>query len=504
MAEWHALVEISASETLRFSHRQVFVQDQANSRSLRFQAGIKIESLPGIGVGGNVSLTIPVAVMDSQALRRAGVTVGDALCRVSLWRTGDDYSARIPLVYGRVNLASERRYLERTTFEVQGIEERADVRFPPYRLTREGFPALPSGLAGQAFQVVYGRCKDVPLVPDSANTSALSSMRAIIACHRLASSSILVRKDSSTDGALQKAVLYDADPASGATYAYVSITQAELADFGATTLVADVDGKPAPGGHPLTGLGDVVCDIIESWGQLPAEQIDSERLSRFRARANAITVASTFGQQGGGLVATLQSRYGNALPVEVSWRGGRLGADWLDFDESMPVARRLVYGRDLFGRIDPIEITPSEPVYSRFRVRYDLSRTGGSMLGSLVIDEHTDPRCAAAASRARIAGVRSGMIDYQTVDLVDVAESGSALVVGKSMVSRFGVPRTVVSYQAHTDIAARLPLLEKYLVSDDSGGAGWTDEPFRLMSIALNPSNLAVCVLTFVSFRSNP
>lgn len=504
MADWHLLVEIQAAQTHRFALRTVMVTDQQAGRTMRYQGGIGIDSVPGIGEDGTCSLTIPTDILSAQELRRSGIVLGDALCRVSLWRAGDDYSARIPLVVGRAMLSSEKRYEHYTSFEIAGLEEYADVRFPPYQFTRDGFPNLPSGIAGQWMQVIYGRCKDVPLVPVEPNSSALSSMRAVIACHRLASSSILVRKDGSTDGALQKAVSYTSDPASGATYAYVTLTQAELQDFGATTLVADVDGKPGPGGQPLTGLGDVVIDAIESFGRLPADRIDWERLSRFRPRANAIQVASTFGQQPGGLVAVLQSRYGGSMPVDIGWRGGRLGADWLDFDETTPVARNLAHGRDLFGRIEPVEVSPSEPAYSQFEVTYDLSRTGGSMVGRLTLDETNDPRCAAAAARARIAGVRSGAIPYQQIDAVDIVERGSALVVAKSLVARFGVPRTVVRYQALLDTMAFAPLREKYLLTDDSACCGWTAEPFRLVSIGLNPANLNVCVPTFVSFRSNP
>lgn len=491
--DYQILVEIDVHETLRFSKQTCSVTDSRRGRTFQYVGGIAVESLPSIGEdGGSCSISIPRDLLDCMALRTAGMPVGGARARVSLWPKGEDYGARIVLLDGVVLPGSERYFLGHTEMELGALEDLSDLPFPPNLITTAGFPGVDAGQVGTALPVIVGRCRDVALVPLGVVSPSTEYLDLLVAGHRISAQRIPIRKDART-GVLDAQVNYRGVPGAG-QFAFVSVSSN---DFDATNFVADVPGIPGPNG-PVSNLGDVVSMLITNYSGLPPERVDSQRIERARPFLNRIVVASQFGgNQPESLVSALRGRYEQAFPISISWRGGRLGVDYLGYDVSQPVASRIGFGRELIARRGPARLAEEGTLYSRFRVRYDYRNVTGRYEG---VEEAGagHPLCDAAATYNARAGIRGGVVRYQDVSVRDVNESSSARAILDSLAQRFAVARGVLEYVAPIDLALAWPLRERFLLTDDVWG--WSGISVRLDSVGLDPNDLTVGSCAFSTF----
>ncbi len=499
MGAFFPLVEIDCGQVFRFSDRSLRVPCARKNRTLDFVGGTRVDSVPGIGENdGAAAITIATSLLDVQALRAAQCPLGGAEARVSLWEEGTDYDTAIPVVVGRVRPQSERRYRWWTSFELGTLEGASDPPFPAATLTLAGFPYLDVGQFGRTIPAIYGTPENVTLIPDRPLVEGLS-VRWIIACHQLSAGTLLCYKNGTGD-ALNLTVKYAAGPV---FYAYVETTSDQT--YGTTSLVAaSVPGKPGPDGLPITGLGDVVVDLIRSYALLTADRTDEQRLARFQAQANRIPVASVFGGQSSGetLIATIKSRYEATLPMLLSWRGGRLGADWLGYDELAPHGPTLVFGADYTDFQWPL-VTTGAQFYTDFAADYDVHLLTRVFQRRATLGPTDDARLARAVSRNIAAGIPGGRNAYPPMRMVDLSDGAAVGVALRTRIERESIPRTTVTLQGRTDVLGRLPLLEVYPITDPR--VGWSAEPFRLERIGFpKASELTFCTATLTSVREAP
>lgn len=502
MARWYVLVSIDIGQPLRFSTDTIHVTRADSSDVLNFVGGLLEVSPPVLGdVAANCSFTIPRNLLDVTALRAQGVRLGGAPATVDLWREGDDYSLRIPLLVGVIAPSSEHRDIDRTSFEIIANESAIDPPFPPYQMLRTSpaFANMSESETGKTMIVAYGNlCRDVPLTPlRKGFTPTDTSIRLLVSGMRLGASSIAVRPNGSVALQWRGTVAYQPDPMSGAEYAYVDAQASQDGNIGASSFVADIVGHSGLTGSPITALGDMLVHALLTYGNFPADRIDMDRISRAVAMLNGFDIASVFGgTPGTTLIQTLQGRFHGNFPVEIGWLGGRIGFDYLGWDDSAPAIQNLrigVPGAELLGRVGTTSLGP-DTLYSSFAVQYDRDTVGKRFRSVITADPSNSELCARSASRW------GSVVKYQTLQVPDTNSEQGARAILEWLVSEHAVQRTTMRYVAALDTVAKLPRMEPYLITDAE--FGFSAERFKLTTIAPRLDGLAE--LTFVSFGEAP
>jgi len=506
VSEWKLLVEVDAGGApLRFAQEEVDVVDSQTGRRRSFLPALSSLSVPAMGVDqGEATFEVPSSVLDATALQGAGVFLPGAPAWVWLWKAGTDWRSRKPLLVGQVAINGVGRSFGSTQVRLVDGAYKHDPPFPPYTMELTEFPYLSPSAAGTSFPVLYGRHKLAVLVLVGRmddTMSASSTVRFVVAGHRIASKRILVKPGGGGDQQFWATVQTKACGTTGATYSYVDAPYSAVR--GGSTFVAEVDGYADERGDLVQGLGDAFVHALNTFSDLPNDRIDWERVSKFQARANKYTISSAFGgSHGETFVATWKSRMEAAFPVLISWRGGRLGADVLTFDQSAGVGRGLRAGAELLGRHDPVQ-PDQEEIFTSFRCFYAPN--------TLARDEHGNPRRTASLSRdyltdQRCAQARSlfGESVCPPKQVFEVNAESAAAAILDGLVDTKGVLRTPVTYAMSTDLAMGLSLFDvRYPLSDDEETLCWDREHFRLERLALRVDDPDLCDATFRSFRGN-
>lgn len=502
---WRAIVTLEpGGKPLRLgrSHHAITSAEHASGQIQVLPGLVGDLDLPPISSGrgggeGWASITAALEIVPAVAMRAAGLWLDGAPAELALWRVGDDWSARRVLLVGRVMPGTVEVSPSEGTVRMQlgDFGERDDSPFPPHAVTRELFSTADEGILGESIPVLYGDCKDVPALQLSLDEPNATVIRYALASHRIASGSVLLRPNGQAGGAeVSAAVSYGT--AGPVRYAYVEVTPTQVG--GATSVVFDARGMLGSDGYPVMRLGDVVDHALRTYSRVDSARLDDDRLSRFRARANRITVASVFGgSQGDTLLSLLKGRYEPVFPVAIGWRGGRLGADYTGWDAlwDAPAGPTLQLGRNLLERVDPVTYACEDGEMPRtsFTLEYEPKAYGRDSENrpafrySLTYDELTDNRCKSAFTRF-------GRAAFPPVQAVDCNSSSGFAATLDSIVERYAVVRARVTYLAYLDEVIDLLPLERHALTDED--MGWSGEPFRLDEIRPREDDLAEIVLS--------
>lgn len=493
---YELLITLSPGPVFRFATRAMLLQD-ADGKKYQYVGVLRDADFPTIGEDGtSVQVTIPISFFDFRAMRANGIWLGGADAEVAIIRSdATELEDRIVLVVGRVVPTSERRSRENIEFEIAAAESQMDGPLPPWILGDGSFGiglTLPSSAKGQTIPVVRGNCTEVPLIPlynfnVPQETGIPTDIPFIVCGHSIASDRVLVKLDGQTGTTYQAALTTYTDPVSGAIATIALIPRDTAGSY--SSFVAEVRGPLQANGTALDGLGDVILDLIRTFGKIPESRIDFDRFSRFLYRANRIRVASVFGGGQEMAISTIQSRYGG-MPISVSWRGGRIGADWLAFDYSLPVTRTLTFEKELLDRFEPVEVDGDPVPYSEFSLAYDYNIGQETFRKFIRVDEANDERC-------RRVYRRFGAVRYPEISLVDVNVEQAARSVLDATIDLHAVNRRRVAYLADFEIFRQLPLLDRFAITD--ADMEWEAESFRLETI--RPRRDGRCAVTFRSYR---
>lgn len=478
MTSWFPIVTIDAGPGLRFSTEELLIGWSAESKAVRYAGGATFSNLPSRGQDGDtVTLTLPASMLDIADLLSRGIFLPGAEVELAMHRRGEDYVRREIWMVGQVLPNGIRRYLDKTEIEIGPFENRYDPPFPPAFFTEADFPNMPENFQGQSMNVLRGPCKDVPLVPlRKTEPNATYDVDFVIAGEPVGQQRVRVRPNGNDEDNYAFWAEVKQRNGAGAVYSYVSVTAAQLAAAGTGAYVADCDGRRIQDNMGGFGsLGDMVVDLLQSYGRFPKQRIDHARLARFRTRANRINAAMIFGgQPGQTLVQSLKGRLEGQFPIRISWDGGRIGADFLGYEDYRIPGRIFNTVQDRMWRLDPVEIVPDQP-YTSFSVAYDQSGTSGLWRGRLSADASNDARCARATSRF-------GTIVYPTVECPDVVTSAGARAVLDGLVDQHALLRWAVRYLMPMDLARDLILFERYDITDSD--LSWTEQRFRLEGLS--------------------
>ena len=494
---WKFLVTIDNGTVYRLAREHISVEDDLAGYTYSFVPGIIDLATPALGVdSGEVQVTINKEFLDFTAM--AGNILNGAAAEVSLWKSGWYWKERIIILKGRVSPAGVSRFFDRVQLTLSDYAEQLDSVFPPWVMTKEGFPNADDNAIGTTIPVVYGHSREVPLRALDKNLPDDSEIKFLLTGHELASASVFIRPSGEDDASFYNFIEYAADPYSGAKYSYVKFSPSAQGIDGVQNLTGEIDGHKNTDGGLVSGLGDVVLHALTHYGNVPIERMDYFRLSKFKTKANRISVSSIFGGSNTEtLISTLKNRYENQFNILISWRNGRIGADFLFYDPNDLPVKSFQLNRNVISRIDPVTTSLSEIPYSAFSVSYDMNillknnDNNPKYRKTLKKNRYNDERCARAYSFF-------GEVTREDVELSDIADPLSAGAVFDILIDKFAVPRTRVTYLIHLDDIIEYPLYEKYLITDSD--MGWTDEPFRLDEIAINEDDTASCVFTSYNF----
>ena len=504
MPVWNPIVTIKpGGEEFLFAQRKLTISEARTGRTYQYRAALESVDIPVITSGQSSSrVVVPTEFMNIPDLRDAGILLGGAEAEIALWREGDDFKDRQILLTGRVEPNGVHRMFGGVSLDLSDYAPQLNRRFPPYVMTTEGFPNVNENQIGKTMNVLYGApVTDVPvqLIDPYNDPIAVDTynddIRFVVAGHRLAQATIRVRGFGSD--AFTRPVQYGFDHASGATFAYFTLTQAQMQ--GASTIVCDVFGHER-NGFVVAGLGDVIEHAILTYSGLPADRIDYDRLAAFIPRANRLAVASIFGGDADGtLMGLLGQRYGEPFGVRLDWQNGKFGADLASFDPFADMGPPLRVGHELIERVGEISYVTEDASgpYSSFELEYDpnmnvLDAVGNPSLRAIAMMGPSGPdgdeRCAEAYSRF-------GHVPFPRMQSPDVNLAMSARTVLDWAADRFAVQRTKVSYLARLDDVIGLPILRPYAVTDPHPQANWTDVRMQLDSIAPQDDDTAVVTL---------
>lgn len=505
--KWRVVVTLSpGGSVIRLARESYAIPDASTGgRQLLVRGALASISIPIVGADvSDAEVETDDAVVPVKTLAAAGVILSGCPAEVALWKRGTDWTARRILLLGRVKPDGVSRdpYQSKLRLSLSDYSEQLDKPFPPATVELADFPTADSNVVGNTIPAIYGDCVDVPLLQVTPASPTVSTVRFVVACGRVFSQKINCRPDGNTTAQFSIAVQYDYAPSQGVRYAYVQPTIGQL--NGASSLVADVKGFTDASGYMIDGLGSVVDHALRNFTKVPIDRFDEERLSRFRPRANRIVVASVFGGgQGDTCIASMKSRYEGNLPVVLSWRGGRIGADYAGWDPFAQPVRSLSLNRELLRRIGSVDLRTEaggQGPFTSYKVFYGVRAYGRTSnnrpapRASVLRSVRTgDSRCADAASRY-------GEVIMPPVQLVDVASAGGANAAIDALVERHSVVRTHLSYLCRTDDVVDLPLLERYDLTD--ADVGIAAEPFRLETVQHQENDMSVCA--FSSYKNSP
>lgn len=208
-------------------------------------------------------------------------------------------------------------------------------------------------------------------------------------------------------------------------------------------------------------LGEVLLDVLQTYGQLTRVDVDSFRLldsvlpievsAQVTQEKDAVDWARTLAQD---------------LPVAVEWVGGLLRAlaAPLHADREPAVAARLVYGRELLELTSPFEEESIENVANDVIVKFAYRNREGNYIATVELNALNDAACQESVRRY---GHRA--LD-QSVELQAVQDPASAFRIAREFVARRAHLRTRCAYTAESRAVSHLEPLDVVEVTDEDQG----------------------------------
>lgn len=254
-----------------------------------------------------------------------------------------------------------------------------------------------------------------------------------------------------------------------------------------TTIV----GKIAPGGGPISGLGDVLFDMYQSSGAADQSYIDWTATSPSLKGLNRFnpSIVINARSQGQTLQGILSSRLQGQFPFAVGSLGGTFAIQEITIPSSSsePI-RTLSYGVELSERTS-ISQTPLSDILNEVRVQFGLSGSASDTTQSLTLNRHNN-------ETARGSFERWGVRPVSSISIPDVQGESAAYAVAEELLRRQGGVRIRASYKSFDTTMANIPLMAVVSINDED--VGLIDAPCIFLGYSWD-DDLASISLSFLS-----
>ena len=519
MAKRHllAVFEFSGGERHGFtaSSHPVQVTLPGESSAMSFAVGISVGELPmratatlGGGSSSSPSFVLSHPLVADLWTQRYASPMQAAI--VTLWWWRDDRGLRPVDELYRGGVSSESWDLGAVPATVSGSLGTPfrvdDVPFPPNKIGDEGrFPDAPVDSYDHAVPVIYGVARGVPLRAISDITVVPGPgvyIDLLVAGHAVASGSFQVYRDG--------ALVTNNTPVTGidgrgAPYTYTRILASDYAGGGslyAQVVFGRYDG-PTPLSSMIKNLGDVIFDLVMSYGRWRLNDFDQRQFRSELVKLNRFQVGFYADQAEGTLYDFLSSRLAGQFGFAVS-SNGKFGIEptlWPDWQGQEPVAK-LIEGQNAHREGDVVA-SGADSIVTEVEVDYRFDGYNGGTTQSVHLDAATDATARRSASRWNARYSTSVLARLSAPDVsggvaASTFRDSSAYLVGVDHLNRFAGIRYHVEYRGLPDYFWELPLMALVHVTD--ADYGWDEEPMLIEGV--RPDEDGTCDVLLVSAKA--
>ena len=237
-------------------------------------------------------------------------------------------------------------------------------------------------------------------------------------------------------------------------------------------------GKVAAGGSLLTGLGNVLEDLWQTYGGGAGQYIDWTTVAASTPALNRFDVSMVFNskQRDQTIERILNSRIQGQFPIAFGYPFGRLAWQSLELDDTAGVTGKIQYEVNAYSR-GAITETKRSSIINEIRAQYGINGNTDSSDSSVSFDKDNLELCAASFARW-------GRMKSNTLTIQDTRSADTASRVALDKLKKSAGVRLSASYESDDLSLVTLPFLSVIHVTDAE--AGFTDEPFYFLGIKWN------------------
>jgi hypothetical protein len=235
-----------------------------------------------------------------------------------------------------------------------------------------------------------------------------------------------------------------------------------------------VVGKIAPGGGPMTGLGDILFDMYQTQSSVSQSYINWQHTSPSLQELNAYSSSIVLNAraQGQTLQAVLSQRLQAQFPFVSGPVGGTFAIQNVGIPSKIPPAvRSLSYDMELSSR-SSLDQTPLGEIINETVIQYGVSGSASNNTESITINRLN-------SEFARASYDRWGPRPVNSVSIPDIQSASTAYELGEEILRRRGGVRLRASYESFDLTLTSLNLMSVVNITDED--CGLLEEPFYFL-----------------------